>query len=454
MPVRRDVVFVACAAVAASLALIFYTAPEEVSAPPAPPACPVHNVLPISDTDFAALLQAQKAFVTDDLTRRPDLSYRRFTQQQITQLLAVQNEKSEPRHPAILARANLAGSVFDSLNLTGLEFPGADLTCASFTAATLDQTQFFGADLTRAKFLEVKSAKDARFATTMPSTDFFNAHLDGAFLAGALLAGASFDRTSLKDVNLAGANLTDAAWAPVSVPAGADLGSLKGLRTLQPVAPTVPGPGQTKPVLSGMQVLRIALRSAGEITAADEVTRAYEAARTAELFANAKGEGGIWDYLLAESRTVLWGWMTNYGLSPWRCLLGELMVLLLGVPFYLSQVPVAPNIDTDRLLIRLPKDAPRELNQQMVVGADDEFTRVHGGRFLYRIGFALHASLTGTIGVGVGDINLAEWLARLRIGDTELVATGWPRIVIGVQSLLSTLILAIWALALFGEPFN
>jgi hypothetical protein len=31
---------------------------------------------------------------------------------------------------------------------------------------------------------------------------------------------------------------------------------------------------------------------------------------------------------------------------------------------------------------------------------------------------------------------------------------GWPRPIAGLQSLLSTLILAIWTLCMFGQPFD
>jgi len=60
----------------------------------------------------------------------------------------------------------------------------------------------------------------------------------------------------------------------------------------------------------------------------------------------------------------------------------------------------------------------------------------------------------GTTSVGVGDVNLGEWLARLRSSELDIGPLGWLRVVAGIQSLLSTLILAIWAICMFGHPFE
>jgi len=334
---RRDVVGVALAAMVASVALAVFTAPGDGSGRPATPACqadPIKPALPWAE--FRVRLKAQAASIAEDLQPHPDFSHLRFTQDQIGLILEMQKAAVAASKPAVMARANLAGSQFNGLDLSGLDLHEADLTCANFTASKLDGAYFFNAQLDRADFSAVTGATGARFSVMMRNVNLARARLDGAALDGADLSGASFDRTSLKDATIAGADLTDAAWDPVVIPAGPALGGLRGLSTLRPVVPGLPAPQHAEPVLAGLQVLRIALRTAGERTAEDEVARAYEAARTRQLFANAAHEHNRWDWLLGVYRSILWGWLTNYGLAPARCLFGVIIILLLGIPLYLA----------------------------------------------------------------------------------------------------------------------
>ena len=46
------------------------------------------------------------------------------------------------------------------------------------------------------------------------------------------------------------------------------------------------------------------------------------------------------------------------------------------------------------------------------------------------------------------------WLARLQTREYTLRATGWVRVVAGLQSLLSIYLIAIWVLTYFGRPFQ
>jgi hypothetical protein len=63
-------------------------------------------------------------------------------------------------------------------------------------------------------------------------------------------------------------------------------------------------------------------------------------------------------------------------------------------------------------------------------------------------------SLSSGLRVGFGPVNLGEWLDRLRPDDAEIVAIGWLRTATGVQSLISTILVAMWALSFFSTPFD
>jgi len=45
-------------------------------------------------------------------------------------------------------------------------------------------------------------------------------------------------------------------------------------------------------------------------------------------------------------------------------------------------------------------------------------------------------------------------MTRLQPLEYMLRATGWVRVVSGIQSLLSVYLLALWALTYFGRPFE
>ena len=50
--------------------------------------------------------------------------------------------------------------------------------------------------------------------------------------------------------------------------------------------------------------------------------------------------------------------------------------------------------------------------------------------------------------------NVGSWIARVQAHEYTLRATGWVRVVAGLQSLLSVYLLALWALTYFGRPFQ
>jgi hypothetical protein len=77
---------------------------------------------------------------------------------------------------------------------------------------------------------------------------------------------------------------------------------------------------------------------------------------------------------------------------------------------------------------------------------------VGGWRFALR--YALYFSLLSAFSIGWKDFNVGSWIARVQGREYALRATGWVRVVSGLQSLLSVYLLAIWALTYFGRPFQ
>lgn len=67
---------------------------------------------------------------------------------------------------------------------------------------------------------------------------------------------------------------------------------------------------------------------------------------------------------------------------------------------------------------------------------------------------AFDFSLLSAFHVGWRDFNVGNWIVRIQPREYTLKATGWVRVVSGVQSLISVYLLALRALAYFGRPFE
>jgi hypothetical protein len=70
------------------------------------------------------------------------------------------------------------------------------------------------------------------------------------------------------------------------------------------------------------------------------------------------------------------------------------------------------------------------------------------------LGLGLFFSLLSAFQIGWRELNVGNWITRLMPREYTLRATGWIRVLSGVQSLLSVYLLALWALTYFGRPFE
>jgi hypothetical protein len=66
----------------------------------------------------------------------------------------------------------------------------------------------------------------------------------------------------------------------------------------------------------------------------------------------------------------------------------------------------------------------------------------------------LYFSLLSAFSLGWRELNVGTWIARVQTREYVLRATGWVRMVAGIQSLLSVYLLALWVLTYFGRPFE
>jgi hypothetical protein len=67
---------------------------------------------------------------------------------------------------------------------------------------------------------------------------------------------------------------------------------------------------------------------------------------------------------------------------------------------------------------------------------------------------ALYFSLISATRIGWRELNVGNWITRIQPREYTLRATGWVRVVSGLQSLASVYLIALAILSYFGTPFE
>ncbi len=317
---------------------------------------------------------------------------------------------------ATLFSADLSGANLSGADLRGASIFGADLSGADLSGANLSETSLFGADLSGTDLTNANFSK----------SDLKNADLRGADLSGANLSGASLYNTDLSGVVMMGVILSGANYEPATRPNGDKLPSLEGLDSIE---------WMDNP--NGLIWLRQTFKEAG--------MRQQERVLTYVL---RKGLNKKKNTLGAAFNTVLFDLTSGYGLYPSRSLWILLLSSLLCAFAY--SIGMAFPAGGKHALWRfwpLPEDRLLERDQQR----PPEMVRFGIVRTPL---WGLYFSLLSTFHLGWRDLNVGNWIQRASPNDYSLRATGWVKVVSGIQSLLSVYLIALWFLTYFGRPFE
>ncbi len=300
--------------------------------------------------------------------------------------------------------AYLRGSDLRGAHLFGAHLFGAHLRGADLPHATLSDADLTGADLRNADLLVANlTGADLTFAD-FSMASFNQTVLSGAILDGTLLAGVRFDVRGTPDPN--------------HVPSGAGLSTM----TWQESS-------------AGLAHLRSVFRNAGMRDAERQLT-----------YAIMRGpDGAPWSF----DQNFKWFFFdltSAYGLEPARALwilLG--LYTLFAIPYMVAaNVPISEKAAIWRVWFKDESRASNPDARRLAVDARALMIPVWG----------LYFSLLSTFRIGWRDLNIGNWLSRLNPHDYEVQATGWVKVISGVQSLLSVYLIAIWALTYFGRPFE
>ena len=320
---------------------------------------------------------------------------------------------SEKRPP--LCRADLSGANLIGANLTGAVLIGANLAGANLRRANLSGADLSGADLS------------------------------GAVLWGANLTGANLRTANLSGANLIGSNLSLTVFEPQVH----SLGSVIGIE-----------------FATHMELLRYENSQEGLVALRERFAKAgFRAQERRVTFAKLRSQQLIeWKYGSLRQRIeagfsyLAFDLPCRYGLDYGRPLrtLGALIPAFAVVYAFALRSRGRGAIWRVWQPDRIHKDdgqaEPERLRWEPLEWPGRPPSRAF--RFCRAVGLGLLFSLVSAFQIGWREFNVGNWITRLQPREYTLRATGWVRVVSGVQSLFSVYLLALWVLTYFGRPFE
>jgi uncharacterized protein YjbI with pentapeptide repeats len=356
-----------------------------------------------------------------------------------------------------LSRANLT-KAYLRVNLYKANLRGANLTEANLRRANLSGANLTNADLSKANLREGVLVEASLRDANLSGADLSEADLGRAILSGARLMGADLRGADLKNARLARVNLRGAKLSGANLK-GADL---RG-------AIFEPLPGEMPPVGAMAQVrglaelwcvdypqplvsLREAFKKAGYDQQEREVACSLKRTDTYREWQ----KGGL-DRVKAALCLVFFDLTCSYGLSLWRPLALWGLGVLIFAPFYCLAL-ISRRADTgvwrvwprDRVLRGEGQEQPEKLTAapprpRPAAGAAARgwWQVKRAARFL---GIGFYFSLVAALSLSWRGGNRGALVSRLQTREYTLRAAGWVRSLAGLQSLLSALLLVLWAI--------
>ena len=322
----------------------------------------------------------------------------------------------------------------------------ADLSGANLSNAYLKDTDLSNADLYR---LNLRNA-NLRNAN-LSNTYLLAADLSGADLREAELSNVELSRADLREADLSGADLSEARFEPKVNPEIRGIAAAENLELIT---------YWRNP--NALVQLRKDFKDGGFVAQERKITYAPKRRQAVELWRNCTwsslsgwlscGECGV--------NRLLFDLTCQYGMNPGRPVLLVMAIWLICTPLY--WISLHSGNRSGLYLI-----ASKTVNR-----GDDLFHKIRlryyqppASRWhryiLRRIHRELHAlataalfSLMTTFNIGFRELNFGRWIRMIQPREFDIKARGWPRVLSGVQSLLSVGLVALSLLSYFGRPFE
>ncbi|WP_207906046.1 pentapeptide repeat-containing protein [Primorskyibacter sedentarius] len=374
----------------------------------------------------------------------------------------------------------LRGKKLEGIDFTGAVLVEVDLSKVQMSDSLLVGANLAGAELAHARIWQQDLSRANLAAADLTGASLLGAKFTGADLTGANLSGASLSRsdltaawlvnTNLEGADLFGATLAHSIWQPRGQFDRGNVGNLRGVRSLRvnlcessfgaPIADCETPVAE--PDFSGLNHLIETLSQAGHRQAERDATAAREEMRNDLMVAHFLADplSNFTDGVVAIFRRLLFDIPVDYGTRPFGALWGLMLSWILFGAAYTAALRIAPRSAEfalyesqmeGRIVLRSLRKPPY---RAFVRAGDAEVTRLHPATLPQAVKHGALFSLAMVFRVGFRDVNVGEWVSRLRANKVEYVATGYLRTLAGVQSLISLYLLAIFLLTFFGRPFQ
>jgi hypothetical protein len=354
----------------------------------------------------------------------------------------------------VFRNAKLSAARFNGANLYMADFRGSHLFNTDFSRTNLEESDFRDAIVGNVVFVDANLA-DAK----MNNLKIKSANFNGANLSSADFSGGAALFLDLKFANLESANLKDATvsggdWSnarlihtkmansnftninvdqTVFEPAHEWTPEFDQVRTWQNLSKIT---YQTSP--RGLYLIQKNFRDNGFRDLEREVVFAIWRTKRA----NAPIAEKAFLYILFELPS-------GYGLYPGRPL--WILVGAFAICGFIYVWPILNFSSNPTSHSGIFRDWAKDRVRQDFGTRKPERLSQRGFR---AFPYAFYFSLLSAFHIGWRDLNVGNWIARIQPREYSLRATGWVRVVSGVQSLLSVYLIALWALVYFGRPFE
>jgi uncharacterized protein YjbI with pentapeptide repeats len=376
----------------------------------------------------------------------------RYAKLQGTDLLGA-NLKGANLENAYLKGIRMAAACLEDAKLLNADLERADLkgtilTKADLGSANLRRAKLGGANLTEARLAAADLEKADLTNAILAKADLRSVNLKGAYLTGANLKEVDLADVNLEDVNLEKADLKNVNYEVklkllpeiVSLRSAANLETMRFTRTPH-----------------ALEELRQKFKAVGyrqqerEITYAlkrSEYENAFKPSKDKNIHTDSRWVEATFNYLLFELPV-------RYGLESGRAL--EILSVLIFIFTFIYAFALSRGSEEHGIWQVWPKDSlrPRSTStspEQQLITTNRCISVIC--RYISAIPYAFYFSFLSAFQIGWRELNMGNWIARIQPRAYVLQATGWVRVVSGIQSLLSVYLLAIWVLTYFGRPFE
>ena len=260
------------------------------------------------------------------------------------------------------------------------------------------------------------------------------ADLSETNLVGAKLTCARLIDTNLKNANLAKANLANAIYEVKfdHLPDIVSMSQANGLELMQYCESP-----------HALEQLKNAFKLGGWRQKEREITFAIKQTKQNKYLIDKNYPAFIFNFLFFDLTT-------NFGLYPGKAL--RILIYLIPIFTLIYMFAIWRSSDKHSIYRVWPKDRIEIKEGQAVLEDSTRLERLKIGHF--SLISSLHFSLHSAFNIGWRELNIGNWLNRLQLHPYSYQATGWVRSVSGFQSLISVLLLAMWAISYFGRPFD